>query len=472
MSEYNPSEAEVTKCQLVNEYSDAGVEDIARLVTGFEIIQSMEMHHYTGFLSIHDKIGVLENYPIRAEEFCLLTLNAYDLNTQITLYVRIHKVSDIQPHESNNGLTYKLHFTSAESFKANTRKITKAYEKSTSDIAKQVFHNYYGKVDLHGDELDTLYGDIMELPYTTKKHLLKDSLPLNTNIGGRNIYIQESYSQTGIVIPSYTPSKAMKFLSSVSWSAESPSCTFRFFETLENYYFVTDEFFIKRALHRRASSKKFYYGPYGSMDPNDAASTVNRIETLSIQSNGNDTGSDIFSGAYRSKVTEVDLIRRKVRDYKWNYDEDAEFIDMDGIKAWQQPPESQPHTRGFRDDTFTEENARDFIIFKDYQSAGDIRSNLRTERFIPKIIQNRVAYYHHLNNTAVSIGLKGRLDLRPGEIITVSIPSFNANSKSELNPRLSGRYMIKSIQHSMNNGTLDTSATIVKYDWSGTGLGG
>ena len=466
MSDFNPSQCEVTKAQIVSDYSGAMPEDIAQLITGFEIIQSMDMEHYSGFLEVQDTLGVLEKYPLRAEEYMLLTINSYDLNAQITLYTRIHKISDLVPTESNNGLLYKLHFISTESYEANKRKITQSYEASTSEIANQVFHNHYGKLD-EGTREDTLYGKEIELPFDTLKHPLTDSLPLNKNIGKRNFYIKDSYASSGVTIPRYTPAYTMKFLSSISWSSESPSCTFRFFETLENYYFVSDEYFIRKQMGNNA--KKFYYGPYGSMDPRDAAYAVNRFEKLQINSKGNDTGSDIFSGAYRSKVLEIDLLRRRVVEHKWNYDDDAEFIDMDGVVARNNSEESQPHTRGFREETFTEENARQFVVYKDFQSAGDIPSSRRPERFIPRIVSNRVSYYHHLNNTSIQVGMKGRFDIRPGEIIILQIPNFDAGTTERMNNHLSGKYMVRTTQHSMKYGVLSTSLTLSKFDWSGTG---
>ena len=48
-------------------------------------------------------------------------------------------------------------------------------------------------------------------------------------------------------------------LYSRSFSTSSPSCSFRFFETSDNYFFVSDEFLIKEA-NSKNKIKEFIYG--------------------------------------------------------------------------------------------------------------------------------------------------------------------------------------------------------------------
>ena len=82
-----------------------------------------------------------------------------------------------------------------------------------------------------------------------------------------------------------------------------------------------------------------------------------------------------------------------------------------------------------RKENFTDKNARQFMIFKDYTSRGDRPSNILPNQHFPDIAHNRVSYYHHLNNTQVVAQMKGRLDIKPGMIINLDMKALNAGLK-------------------------------------------
>jgi uncharacterized protein (DUF1330 family) len=64
--------------------------------------------------------------------------------------------------------------------------------------------------------------------------------------------------------------------------------------------------------------------------------------------------------------------------------------------------------------------------------------------------------------------LKGRIDLRPGQIIKLEMKALDGvDNVLSMNDTLSGRYLIKSTQHKMSEGTLNTTLNIVKFDYSG-----
>jgi hypothetical protein len=133
--------------------------------------------------------------------------------------------------------------------------------------------------------------------------------------------------------------------------------------------------------------------------------------------------------------------------------------------------EDNPHTPQFRRDTFTDENERKFLVFRDYTGNGDIPSYLHNDLHLSDIISNRVSYYHHLHNTLVFASLKGRIDLRPGKMINLDIKQLNSSSDLQINDTMSGKYLIKSVSHKRgNDGILNTGLQLVKFDWSGTDL--
>jgi hypothetical protein len=455
--EFNPSTFTIESAVITG--ASGGSQDIANIIVGWEIMQSMDMVAYDGMLEIEDTIGVLGDFPLRSEETLDLSITCHDIGTNVELKAHVYKITDIVPIESNNGVLYRIHFVSLLTYEASKRRITKSYRDTPQEIARQVFDTYFSRLGNGiSTDRDPRSRGARQLPFGTLRYPV-------TNENNRSFYIQTTGNRLKTCIPYFTPTETMRFLASRSYAGnDSPSQTFRFFETLENFYFVTDEFFIKEIEENRVLD--FFYGPAASIDPAKPYDQINRIEDLRILNKGIDVATDIFSGSYRTTVTEIDFIRGKLNYLKFDYSTDARYIDMSGNPR---NLSDNPHTPEFRRSTFTEENARQFLVFKDYSGAGDLPTILSPDSYGPSIIANRVSYYHHLNNTMIQASFKGRLDVRPGHIVNLDIKNLSSNSGAVLNDHLSGRYLVKSITHTVSNSDIVRAAMIlVKFDWSGT----
>jgi len=462
MSDFNPSGCDVTQA-ILSSHDGSKTTDISSLIVEFEISQSMDSVSYNGSLTLFDTTGLLETFPLRAEESIDMTIISYDLGTEVNIKTHVYKISDILPSESNNGVLFVIHFVSNMTFNASKRKITKSYQGGMSEIVKEVFGTYFAKLGRgQNTDQDPRSRSARQLSYETKKYQTIEE-------PDRFFYIQETAAgRSRPIIPRFTPQETMSFLCARSFAGDScPSQTFRFFETLENYYYATDEFFIAENSYNDKIDT-FFYAPAASVNPMSPEDQTNRIEDLRIVNKGLDVATDIFSGSYKNRVLELDLVRRRAEILKFDYskDSDALYIDMSGNRR---NLADNPHTEAFRNDTFTEENAKEFLVFRDYTRNGDLPSQLHTDRHISQIISNRVSYYHHLHNTMISAAVKGRLDLRPGRMINLDIKQLNSNGDSAINDTLSGKYMIKSVSHKRGmDGILNTGLQLVKFDWSGT----
>jgi hypothetical protein len=268
------------------------------------------------------------------------------------------------------------------------------------------------------------------------------------------------------VIPNYTPSEAMYFLSTKAYISENgfTSCSFRFFETLDDFYFVSDEYLIKYAVSEN-KVLKLVNAPQVSKDPKYLGQQIVSIESIEYPKRV-DTAEDLHSGGYANRVIELDFMRKRVNlpeEQYFIYSKDSSFLDMNGKKH---TPESYIHTQNFMEDTFTEENAKRFIVFRDYSRTGDIPGPLATNQFITEIIQRRVSYYHHLNSTAIAVSIKGRLDIAPGNVIELEMQELNASTNKSRNSQLSGNYLVHTVNNSVIGEELNTNLKLVKYDWS------
>jgi hypothetical protein len=451
MSEYNPSGYQIDLADVITE--DGRRESIANLITGCEIGQSIDSMSYMGALRIHDTIGLLDGLPFRGEEHLDLTIVPLDTNEPIKLEAQVYKISDVGTTEGLNGVIYLIHFVSRVTYEASKRLITASYKDNISTIAREVFDKYFNK--LSAEEFTDLEGRSLE--YFSSRSRLLNSKP------ERYFYKQPCIGTTKIIIPRYTPANAIRFLSTHGYGL-APSQTYRFFETLYDYYFVTDEWLIKEGVAKSKNNKikSFYYSPYSTIDPEDPEAQFQRIENISIASRSSDTQEDLLSGSYVNNVSTIDFINRNYKEKTFRFSDTA-FINMEGQIASSRPDE---HTDSFISKTFTEENARRFMVIKDFGGFDADPQSLRSDDKIKDLVSNRVFYDTHLKGTSIGASLKGRMDITPGEIINLNVKAFDSVSDAEDSKTISGKYLVQSCRFALENDVIHTNMRLVRMGWS------
>jgi hypothetical protein len=405
----------------------AGIEiPFTGLIPVFSIEQSLDTDSIRGNATVIDNIGYLESIPLRGEETIIFEVEDA-LSKRTTYEMSIYKISDIEIKKTNDGLTYKIHFVSRSSFLAGFRRIIEPYNDKISNIVEQVFTKYYPE-------------------------------------GSKELLLEETVGLFRCVIPNYTPMQSMNFLANRSYSTNSPSCSFRFFETTDNYFFVSDEYLIKRFLENKEAIKEFTYSD--AIDKSGADFLAQMRNLIEIKNSDRiNTIMDLTSGAYRSNVIEIDINKRQVtlpgksNKHEYNYQEaKTRYMSSSGRGEGE-----DVHTPEFANEFFTTENEKRYIVIRDYDDSGTLQ--LRGDQFIPEIATNRLAYRQHLNTTTIFAKAHGRLDLNVGDVINLKVSNFSIGDKSEYNKQLSGYYLINNLIHTFTRDIHETSLKIVKYDW-------
>lgn len=450
-----PSKVQIEKMRL---YRYDGIPiPLENVRTEINFSQSMDSPAFTGSLKVVDNIGILEKTPLRGEERLELVVKSYDFNIKKKLNLQVYRIDNVVPNDANDGASYYLHFISNTSFQASKRRVIEAIRNESigNQAAKRIFSKYFDKLGS---------GNAFSLPLGAQRY------PIGTT--ERNLILQPTQGIFKGIIPNYTPADAMYFLSSRAYiqGEGATSCSFRFFETLDDYYFVSDEFLIKRAVNNEEQILLTYF-PQVSKDGKDLDQqrySIERIEyPLRVDSNH-----DLSSGGYANKIIEVDFARREFKTRYFNYfghdlqegDFDgSEYLDMNGDRH---TTESYIHTEDYARNTFNRENARQFLMFRDYGRVGDIEAPLRGEQHITEITARKVSYQHHLRATSLGATLKGRLDIQPGNLVNLRIMELVSDSNRDFNPQLSGNYLVHTVNNSIIGDELTTNLKLMKYDWS------
>lgn len=450
----SPSKARIEKVILYS-YDGTVSTPLDGIVTEINFSQSIEAAAFIGSIKVQDNIGRLENFPIRGEERLQLTVVANDdIKNKRKLDLQIYRVDNITMNDANDGVNYYMHFVSRISFEASKRKIIETLKlnnlyPSASLAAQRIFSKYFSKTTDAND---------FTLPFGSRKFKIEKT--------ERNFIVQPTEGIIRGIIPNYTPTEAMYFLSTRAFINDQgfTSCSFRFFETLDNFYFVSDEYLIKTATTQN-EVLKLYYGPQVSKDAKDIHQQINNVERINYPVRV-DSAVDMYSGGYTNSVLEIDFVRRRFEKKHFNYLDDGKFLDTSGAPI---KPESYIHTERYARDTFTQENAKRFHLYRDYSQPGDIPGSLASDQHLAEIVSKRVSYQHHLNATSINVSMKGRLDIRPGNVVNLNVFELSANSQRTSNPQLSGNYLVYGTEHSikMSEGEdIFTNLRLSKYDWS------
>lgn len=434
---YDHATCSISRAEL-NSFDGKKRIDITNMITEILIHQSLEMTNFRGYLQIFDTIGLLEDFPLRGEEHIYMELISEDLKTEKKLNLQIFKIDNINVKEGNDGVSYKIHFVSRLSFLASLKRIIEPYEQTIDTIAKSVFSKYFSPLGKPKSSL----------PYGTLKYPLESEKT-------KSFYVQPTEGIFRCIIPDYTPSEAMYFLFSRAYSSESPSCSFRFFETLDAYYFVTDEFLIEKT----NDAKRLTYNVFVDKSPAAYSEHITNLTNLEYARRV-DIQNDVYSGGYRNVAYEIDFLKKRVQKREYTFDKNEKYTKTDKRNA------QHIHSDEFLNTVFTPQNQRRFMIFKDYSSVGDLPGQIRGEEFLSEIASNRTAYQHHLQNTMLNATIDGRLDLAPGDLIFLDIHEFTAADTKKRNPQIYGNYLIQSTSHVIQHDRLTTALQLVKFDWN------
>lgn len=464
MSDFNPSYA-VWKDVVVESFDDSSREDITGLCTQLTFMQSINATAWTGSFRIVDSTGLLEkkNFKFRGEEKLSFTVETFDgkMENPLEVEAQVISITNVRPTENLTGVLFDINFMSRISYGAGKRRVRQSFHDLRADeIVHNIFKKFYGNNRLVED--GPAEGEV--IPFDATKYRTTD---LGNGIRVP-FYIQPTEGLMRSVVPNLPPSDAITMFAQRSFSQNSPSCTFRFFETFTGFWFVTDEFLIQHGVQNSQTIEEFAYNAVNSQDSQQTKLQTNTFKTFSNPQRVS-TPKDIFSGGYRSKVIEVDLGRRRARNIDFNFVEDANYYTMEGERiSSRNVTDAMLHSREFAEETFTDENARRMLVFKDYYD--DSGQTLRANQHHPEILQNRAAYSHHISQTTVNAELNAsRLDLRPGKIINVKVPKFTIEQTPDdpYNDYLSGNYLIVTITHQLIDNIMTTNMTLTKY-----GIGG
>ena len=406
--------------------------DISNLISQLIISESITSNTLNISCLIIDNVGLLESFPLRGEERVRLVVKDFQ-DVTITYDLFLYKVDNVTPKSDGDGLSYNAYFVSYQHFIAGSTKLIRAFKgKKIVTLVDELFKEFYSS--------------------GTKTLEIENEEDASDNL---------TENQIRGTIPNMTVPQAIEFLVRRSYSTKRKTSSFRFFENSDSFFFISDE-----GLEDYAKLNNKIFNFTSTRIPDDPAYFEQQRNNLDSITNTNrfNTLDDMFGGAYKNNVLEIDILRKIYTKKKYDYLKD-------GKKYFNAGPFRtivDRHTEDFSNEFFTENNAKEFYMIKDYMEIDDFNdSALAGNKFFPEMVSNRHAFRTHLNSTMVEAVGPCRLDVTAGSIINLEITKFKAAvNKVERNEQLSGKYIVKSVNRVMNGETSKNRYILVKRDWN------
>ncbi len=251
-----------------------------------------------------------------------------------------------------------------------------------------------------------------------------------------------STSQTSRVIPTFSPFKAIDWLSKWAVTRNYPDgVSYVFFESKDTYFFGPVESLIDVVTHRTPAA--VYTRTNVNAQANQAKNVAAGFYTIqSISESPVEVMDDIVHGLYASLRKEHDIVLRTISDTNFNYfDEYSKTTHL----------ESNIDKTMLHNDLNLGEYPNSFIVYAtDHFQAftGQGSRNVSNSQSLIRNSQMQQFFARRLD-----IVIPGDSDRTIGEVVQLDIPNASPmieDNEGELDRYLSGRYLITSLRHSID----------------------
>lgn len=419
--------------------------DISAMVVSFSLLESVYSADLTAELVVLDYRGILSEYPLIGEEIVHITFEDPFLGSKIGLEFFSYAIERIEASDNNLGFRYAMKLKTKTSFNATIRRVVTAFDDLASKNAHSIFSNTYNELPEFGEwgAANTSNGSSAYEIYDIED--------------GRKFILELTDGAIRCVIPNYTPQRALNYIASRSYSFDrSRSCSFKFFETKFGYFFVTDELLMRRAVSKSENEevKELIYDPSYRLSPENIEAKNKSVKSVEQVSYVN-TEEDLFSGAYNSRVEEIDVLYGQVNRLRLTHELQSEMFGVSGHLT--------NHSKEFVESYFNEENERVYTFVRDYDMLNDIQ--IEGNQNIPMASLSRMSYEYKLNRNRVVIKIEGRFDISAGDILKLNVMAHSATANPEgRSSNLDGHYLATEVVHQIHFKDLVTTITACRYD--------
>ena len=381
-------------------------------VRELNIYQSIDSPYMSGNIMLADAEGVAEILPFLGQERLLFMLQtpSHGGTVDFNEYNAIIYNVETRFHSSIREQTLVLNWTSLEHYKNIRTKISAAFDGMISDIVETIL-------------IDDNY-------LSTNKPI---SIDLTKNI--------RKY-----VIPNLNPFQTIELLRKEAVSAEEQAPHFLFYENPNGFHFRSLDSLIGSQGTLSVDHKRTYIfePPQENEPPADTAATILHWE---VEDNTNNFLSTKL-GMFGSTLYYHDIFNKNIQKFEFDYTKDS--FALRNSTNQEDKKSGTVVSQGIIDKKKTITQFPDSKIFV-HPTASDNLYSYGTDNNAKEWLQESISRELEREYFTLKIETYGNTDVMAGDMINVVIPSNKplsaSSAKDAIDPILSGRYLVTSLQH-------------------------
>ena len=414
--EIGPGHFDIKSCTIQN-YDKSKTTDISNLISSLTISEGINQVMISCVLNILDTTNLIDDFPIQGEE--LITVEIEDFyGTEHTYEFQVYKISGVQQDYASKKLIYSLSLYSIDFMRTEAFEVRKSYTGTIETTADDIYREYF--------------------------------------TGNKEMFVEQTDGVQTLVIPALTPFESMLFLARKAYTQKSPSATFRFFETRDDFKLVTYEELISRVDRNNMPEEKTYtyYDPK-TMESTPVESMKNLL-AYQVTKRFN-LLSEIRSGAMINRTLLLDLSKKTIEETEYKHYEERD--EQESVDETQRPL----HSSKFIEDFFTEENIlQSSIVFKD---------TTKPESYYDEILPRRLSTNYYFNAINVYAQAYGSFKFNVGDVIKIDLPRPSAETgEVDDHETYSGFYIVESLKHKYEmSGRWIVDMNLIKDSLKGSG---
>ena len=417
---------------IVSSFSDIDI-DVSAEIKSWNVMESMDKAYIHGSVTVIDSNNIIKS--ISGKEELEIVYSDYFDEIKKERYF-IYSVTDVRPvnEKDDQIIEFTLHFCSREKFISDSYRVQKAYNGTISKIVNDLYEDFYKQPQLS-------WGSFKDVPAKTL------------------IVSEATEGEHNFVIPNMRPDEAMDFLAKRAFSRENSSMLFRFWETRDHFYFGTFEDMIDIANDDTDTIPLFRYNMIKDTTPEAQRRLMSDLLSIDF-GNKVDTMQDMKYGAYKMRVTELDILNKTPIVYEYNHLEEVDDVFT--------PTKTKlNHDQKFVDSYLSE--TQNFLTIKDYFSEGAdgaiLNPSVRENMHYPEIFTTKSATKYHGKQNMITISTYGRnTNLFAGSLVQIELNEFKYNPLGkDRDVEYTGLYVIESIEHSFDKFEYRTNMNLTMY---------
>lgn len=416
---------ELEGIRLITPGSDQILELKPHLIE-LNIFEDIYNNTMSGKLVVSESIGFISRVGLNGSEFLKIRFSKTNSPADtIDRTFRIFSIEDRVYDIANLFESYTINFCSEEMLISHQYRISKSYPRTKiSDIITS---------------------------------LLTDYLMVGDDSNKKQIYVDPTTGLYDFVLPNKRIFETINWLSNYALpDTKDPGADMVFFENYGGYHFHS-----LQRLFTQPSFATYFYNPKniemqeGRKDIQQQIYNVLKFEIL----NYTDTLGAIRNGTFSNRLISLDVLTRKKTVTDFNYNEylpksksmngkavSNNYQNRHGKYLFDSPPKDLES--GALRMVTSNANQQTTPWVKD--RPGSVSHDIFIEKFLP----NRVAQMSLANYNRIRITVPGNSQVSVGMTITFKtfgIAEINSKSKKDLDPYLSGKYLVTAIRHIITN---------------------